>query len=389
MTGCRSAALEYASRGWPVVPVHPILADRSCGCRKADCDDAGKHPIWKDWPNAATVEPAAIRASWNEFPLAGVGIVTGQRSGLFVFDVDTKPGKRGDLTLEDLERAHGRLPYSVRARTGSGGLHIYFILPEGRSVSNHSPFAGIDIRGTGGYVVAPPSPHASGGRYEWLDGGPEECSLEPAPEWLLEMLRPAAEYPSAGPFTGPFLPDESAVRLLTTLLRQALAKITKGGSRHGAWVWLVNQLRDSRVQRETLALAEEPFLAACGAAAGERTLRPEELRRVTSWAYGKAPREPHPLVEAELLPARLGERLDGEDRTRVTRSLARCVAPGISSSRGVPGRVLWELIRGWNETRNSPPLPDRELEAIFVDAINKRAEAKPPTDDQNGRRPAA
>lgn len=366
-------ALSLASRGWRVLPVHPIREDGACGCGRP-CPSPGKHPALMAWQDGATTDPAVIESWWASMPKAGVGVATGD--GLLVLDIDVKPGKRGDLTLEDLEATHGRLPYSVRARTGSGGLHVYLGLPDGRSASNSSPFSGIDVRGQGGFVVAPPSPHASGGRYEWLDGGPEECPLEPAPEWLLDLLRPAfTPGEGAGPHTGPLLPQEAAARLLARLLPEAVRKAMSGESRHATWLWLANQMRDSRAPREILEFAEESFLAACRASGSGRLVTVDELRRVTRWVFSRAPRDPHPAAEPDLLPLRLAEQLNGDSRARIARSLARCLANTLASPKGPPPGVLWELVRGWNAARNTPPLPDEELEAIFLEAVQRRVAA--------------
>lgn len=76
------------------------------------------------------------------------------------------------------------MPSSARVKTGGGGLHIFYAI-EGLSIKNRvNIYPGIDIRGEGGYVVAPPSLHASGSRYEWCD----RSSIALLPEWLSEML---------------------------------------------------------------------------------------------------------------------------------------------------------------------------------------------------------
>src|SRR5262245_64327499 len=120
--------------------------------------------------------------------MADIGIVTG--GGLLVVDVD--PRHDGDASLADLERVHGPLPDTPRGRTGGGGLHVYFAVDQ--AVGNCTNLApGIDLRGEGGYVVAPPSLHASGRRYVWeLGASPDDVPLALAPRWLLEGLRERA-----------------------------------------------------------------------------------------------------------------------------------------------------------------------------------------------------
>ena len=77
----------------------------------------------------------------------------------------------GDENLSVLEAAHGKLPDTITAVTGGGGRHYVFKYPQGRSVPNKTKFApGLDTRSTGGLIVAAPSSHISGNRYQWLGG---------------------------------------------------------------------------------------------------------------------------------------------------------------------------------------------------------------------------
>ncbi len=163
------AAAEYLARGWSVLPLRP----------------RDKRPLiaWEPLQNA---RPAAAEvAGWFErWPNANVGIVTGEISNLIVLDVDPKHG--GDSSLERLERQFGPVPATVEAATGGGGRHLYFAHPGGL-VRNRAGIAqGIDLRGDGGYIVAPPSTHPSGGRYAWRPGrSPAEATLAAAPRWLM------------------------------------------------------------------------------------------------------------------------------------------------------------------------------------------------------------
>lgn len=197
-------ARTYAERGWPVLPLWWPAGDR-CTCGAADCQSAGKHPIHHLVPhglNDATIDAAAVDAWWRSFPEANIGIRTGAASGLVVLDVDGEAGRRSAM---DLAREHGRLG-AAWVRTGSGGWHAYLAHPGG-----HGPVLlgrvgeGLDVRGDGGYVVAPPSLHASGRRYRWAwpsnVAGPTE--LPPAPGWLIDRAMPAPGRP----------PEPRAVRL--------------------------------------------------------------------------------------------------------------------------------------------------------------------------------
>jgi hypothetical protein len=125
-------------------------------------------------------------AEWFEtrWPDSNIGIATG--GGLLGLDVDVRHG--GDASLADLKRANGPLPETPRVLTGGGGLHVYFAVD--RAVRNRAGLApGIDLRADRGFLVAPPSLHASGRHYVWEVGAsPDDVPLAPAPEWLLELI---------------------------------------------------------------------------------------------------------------------------------------------------------------------------------------------------------
>lgn len=176
-------AQRYLARGWCVLPL-----------RTRD-----KRPliVWEPLQNA---RPSAGQvADWfNRWPDANIGIVTGEISNLIVLDIDPKHG--GDASLERLERQLGRLPATVEATTGGGGRHIYFAHPGGLIRNRTGLAQGIDLRGDGGYIVAPPSIHPSGRPYAWAEGhSPEDVALAALPRWIL--------LPSGGPHARRTLSD--------------------------------------------------------------------------------------------------------------------------------------------------------------------------------------
>ncbi len=181
------AAVDYARRGCPVFPCHTPTHD-GCSCGEAGCHSPGKHPrIAGGFLHALTIE-LYVRIWWTRWPDANIGIATGQASGFFVLDVDPRHG--GDDTLRELEAQHGPLPATVESLTGGGGRHILFRYP-GYPVKSAAGVLGpgLDIRGDGGYIVAPPSLHASGRRYEWEAAShPDDVAIAEAPEWLLTMM---------------------------------------------------------------------------------------------------------------------------------------------------------------------------------------------------------
>jgi hypothetical protein len=180
------ATLSCAGRGWDVLPLHSIINGR-CTCGSPDCDSPGKHPRTLHGVRDATTDEATIRRWWQRWPDANIGIATGAGSGFFVLDVD--PRHDADDSLADLERTHGPLPDTVESLTGSGGRHVLFRHP-GDHVPNKVGIApGLDIRGDGGYIVAPPSLHLSGRRYAWeVSRRPDHVPLAAAPGWLLDLI---------------------------------------------------------------------------------------------------------------------------------------------------------------------------------------------------------
>lgn len=171
MTAILEAALGYASRGWPVLPVRGKVPRTSHGVRDASAD-AG-----------------VIRSWWRTWPDAGVGIATGRASRLVVLDVDPRHG--GDDSLRELAARIGGLPDTAVCLTGGGGTHHYYRHPGGRDVPCRvalGGYAGLDLRGDGGYVVAPPTLHASGREYAWdTTAHPDDVPLAPCPEALLTL----------------------------------------------------------------------------------------------------------------------------------------------------------------------------------------------------------
>jgi hypothetical protein len=168
----KQAALAYLTRGWSVVPI----ASRS------------KRPIiaWQDYQQTRP-DVSDVTHWFSRWPDANVGIVTGRISSLVVIDVDVAHG--GVESLERLESEHEPLPDTVEARSGGGGRHLYFSHPGGHVPNRVELFRGIDLRGDGGVIVAPPSVHPSGERYRWVTGrSPEALPPASLPVWLRQAI---------------------------------------------------------------------------------------------------------------------------------------------------------------------------------------------------------
>ncbi len=158
-----------------------ILAQR--GAAVFPCLPRAKQPATPHGVKDATTDAAIIRRWWKAEPLYNIGIATGLVSKMFALDVD---GLGAEHELRKLETEHGSLPVTVETITGRG-RHLYYKWP-GTPVRNSAGkiAPGLDVRGDGGYVLAPPSIHPTGRQYHWsVDSG---STLAAAPAWLLEKI---------------------------------------------------------------------------------------------------------------------------------------------------------------------------------------------------------
>lgn len=212
-------ALRYVALGWAVLPLYGLSAGR-CACGAFPCGkdnrSAGKHPHRDLVPHGvhdASKDEARVRDWFARVPGANVGIATGAASGFDAVDVDPRNG--GDDTLADAERKHGKLPDTALQLTGGGGYH--YLLAHDPDARLRSPGRGIDIKSTGGYIVAEPSSHASGGTYAWEGSADptEGHPIAPAPEWLRTQA-PSRSAPAAAGGVG-FLPPQRIADLRAAL----------------------------------------------------------------------------------------------------------------------------------------------------------------------------
>jgi hypothetical protein len=185
MVNILDAAVEYEERyNWASVPLHHIPTGGGCSCGRPDCRSMGKHPRTLHGALDASTDPAVIRQWWRRWPRANVGIATGALSGFDALDVDPRHG--GDETLLALTARYGGLPRTVESITGGGGRHLLFRHSDALR-TGLGP--GLDIRTTGHLIVAPPSIHASGRRYEWdVTAHPADVAIPPWPEWMLDRV---------------------------------------------------------------------------------------------------------------------------------------------------------------------------------------------------------
>jgi Bifunctional DNA primase/polymerase, N-terminal len=210
----RDAALAYASRGIPVLPLHyplphhrgvqPVTSDgrlahpavgMGCSCRDPSCGQVAKHPLGSLVPHGlkeATTNRARVLAWWTQQPQANIGLATG-----FRFDVLDVDGPIGAQAIRTLASEHDLQSSGPLVRTGGGGWH-YYLAPTGLGNVGPRDLEQVDWRGRGGYVVAPPSRHASGHPYQWVAGRDLDTAVPGVPAALLQRLQPRqADRPAA------------------------------------------------------------------------------------------------------------------------------------------------------------------------------------------------
>ena len=170
-------AAEYAELGWFVYPTCWPAETGDCGCGRQH-EKAGKAPLTRGGYKDASLAQGTLAEWGSQWPLANVSIRL-DNSGLFVIDLD---GPEACAEARELG-----LPETAWAKTGKGE-HWYFAVPYGmapKRATKRGKSQAIDLLGDGG-IVAPPSRHASGTRYEWVVA--PWADLPPPPQWALDML---------------------------------------------------------------------------------------------------------------------------------------------------------------------------------------------------------
>ena len=211
MSRLPQAVSDAAARGWCLFPV------------KA----SGKQPLVADWPTKASSDPALLESWATIHTQCNWGIATGLPSGVFVVDVD---GEAGRASVAELAKQGFTFPATLTVTTGrpDGGTHLYYRMPADMDIRNdNSGRLGphIDIRGSGGFVVCPPSIHASGKSYRFVD---PDAEIADAPEWVIERLtgktKPlAASPPVIGTAIGKGGRTNRLVSLAGTLHKRGMA----------------------------------------------------------------------------------------------------------------------------------------------------------------------
>jgi hypothetical protein len=209
-------AVAYAQTGWAVFPVR-----------------RDKKPYTEHGHLDATCDLEQIRAWWERWPEANIGLPV--PAGYVVLDVDVKDGAH----ISDL----GELPETVIARSGGGGWHVWFRLPENSpEIKGGKALPGVDIRAGGkNYLLVFPSIHPSGQQYEWETEPITMGQVAVIPDHLLELVRKEAPLP---PKDGPSVPGDAQ-----KWLDEALAK-AEVGNRNPVGFDMACQLRDDGISYE-------------------------------------------------------------------------------------------------------------------------------------------
>jgi Bifunctional DNA primase/polymerase, N-terminal len=325
----RDAALGYASRGIPVLPLHypllhrtglqPVTADQpprlgtGCSCRDPDCGQVGKHPLGSLVPHGvkdATCNRAQVLAWWTRRPQANIGLACGHR-----FDVLDVDGPAGAHTIQDLAAAHGLHSSGPLVRTGGGGWHFY-LAPTGLGNVHPIGLAHVDWRGRGGYVVAPPSRHASGHPYQWVPGRDLDMQPGRVPAVLLERLQPRQLRRPPEPVQLSAVADVAGDRYARAALAEELARVAAAPVGHrNRQLWestrnlynlvATGALDHREVDRGLLTAAEQ-----CGLLAEEprQTRRTLASGRQVGLAHPGRPAQPTSPERTSAPPLPTGER---------------------------------------------------------------------------------
>ena len=272
MTDLASAAFRLSLRGLAVFPL----------AEGAKIPMAGSHGHLE-----GSCEADVTRARWLKRQRANIGVATGAGSGFWALDIDPKHG--GEQSLRRLIERYGNLPPTVSVQTPNGGTHFWWHRAEsGPEIRNSAGRVGpgIDVRGEGGYIVAPPSILSDGRRYRWIRGTTE---IVPAPDWLVELTIPP---PPPRSEAAPANVDSD--RYIAAAINDELRQL--GQAREGA--------RNDQLNKAAFAIArfvragavpEDWARASLENSAVSIGLSAPETRRTISSAFGAAqPRESAP-----------------------------------------------------------------------------------------------
>lgn len=308
------AALGYArDAGWPVFPCRP----------------SNKGPLTENGFKDATTDESRIREWWSKWPDAMIGIPMGPKTGVFVIDLDVRDDGRDGLScLAELEAEHGALPPCPVVVTPSGGRHLYFAFDHDRpaTTSRGRLPVGVDVRGYGGYVIAPPSRRGDGNAYQW-DLPEEGVDYPDAPSWLLDLIIPKFEHAPRGPIT--FSRDDASDQYAEAALEGEYARVAS--SPRGA--------RNNDLNRAAFSLGQ--FVA--GGALPEGRVRETLFRasEVSGLVHDDGAKQVHKTITSGLRGGAHHPRV-GPERMQRIEDIAYHIlkAAGLSDPDDEPGHIV-------------------------------------------------
>ena len=310
-------ALAYARRGWFLVPSHDLTRGQ-CSCAKGtECSTPAKHPRLTAWQTKGTTDERALAHWWTGWPQANISIVTGYPSRLGVLDVDPRNG--GDVVLDDLQRCYATLPETPMVLSGGGGQHYYFRLDDETPTVDLAH--GLEFLADGGHqVIAPPSLHPSGRRYEWevlhdLDDMP----LAPVPAWIQALVHEKATAPVASCHIS--LPDNlPAIRIDALTVSDRIKHVIRTGanpegfspypSRSEALFAVLHALIDAGYDDATIAaLVLHPANGISDKPLSQKNVRsPRYIEQTRGWIAGEIARARSKTSLRRTIPAMSGGR---------------------------------------------------------------------------------
>lgn len=371
MSDVLHAAQEFAARGWHVFPV-------PAGTKKSH--KSAVHSGGRKW--GATTDPVEIEQDWKRWPDANVGIACGPLSGLLVIEADTLAGHNVDgiANLNALIERHGQLPDTIEALSPSGSLHIYFKWPDGRNIRNSAGQVapGVDVRGDGGMVLAPPSVKPGIDLpYRWKNP-PGLFDLADCPKWLLDLCEKPVAKTSAGQQC-----SRTTSAWADKAMKDEIATIFAApeGRRNPA-------LNDAAFNLSQIVAGgglDESFvrdrLTAAGIAVG---LTPEETHATVNSGFTAGLKKPRVPKERDCVAARPFEEIlsdaesldpDDLDAIEVITTEAASLNPvrrdriyrTIKDATGIPLGTLKDQMKG-----EAPPEPDQlQLARIALDGVGR------------------
>lgn len=339
-------ALYYANLGLAVLPLKP---PRIPGQKKP-----GKEPLTTHGLKDATTNQNVIKKWWDMWPDANIGIATGSRSGgLVVIDLDRRPeeGFDGYETLKNWQLIYGNLPETWLSITGSGGYH-FFYKDSAANRSRTSLYEGVDIKGEGGYIVAPPSIHQNGHTYEW-EQAPEEIALSTADDRVTKFLQGKPQGTTTEGFQVPeTIPEGQRVSTMVKLIGSQRSKglsteAIRAAVRAENEARCVPPLTDTELEKEVFPALKRDWPAEKPYSAGKMGKPPREKvslvfmsdveEEETTWLF-----QPYvPRGKVTICAA-----YPGTGKTYLLCYMAACVSTGRSFFNMVPfdnkpGRVIY------------------------------------------------